>query len=63
MSERKLAYLLKKFPRLSETFVLNEILAQERLGRPIQILSSVAIAAPLGLARRSVEAVAVSPLT
>lgn len=34
-----LAYLLKKFPRLSETFVLNEILAQERLGRDLHIFS------------------------
>ncbi|MFN0007527.1 MAG: glycosyltransferase family 4 protein [Planctomycetota bacterium] len=33
------AYLLKKFPRLSETFVLNEILAQERLGARIHVLS------------------------
>jgi glycosyltransferase involved in cell wall biosynthesis len=33
------AYLLKKFPRLSETFILNELLGQERLGRPIQVLS------------------------
>ena len=27
----RIAYLLKKFPRLSETFILNELLAQERL--------------------------------
>ena len=35
----RIGYLLKKFPRLSETFVLNEILAQERLGRSIHIFS------------------------
>ncbi len=35
----KIAYLLKKFPRLSETFVLNEILAQEALGREIHVFS------------------------
>ncbi len=35
----KIAYLLKKFPRLSETFVLNEILQQEALGRNIHIFS------------------------
>jgi len=36
---QRLAYLLKKFPRLSETFILNELLAQERLGRELHILS------------------------
>lgn len=35
----RLAYLLKKFPRLSETFILNEILGQEALGREIRVLS------------------------
>jgi glycosyltransferase involved in cell wall biosynthesis len=35
----RLAYLLKKFPRLSETFVLNEVLAQEALGRELVIFS------------------------
>ena len=35
----RLAYLLKKFPRLSETFILNELLAQERLGRELHIFS------------------------
>jgi len=35
----RFAYLLKKFPRLSETFVLNEILGQERLGRSIHVFS------------------------
>ena len=35
----RLGYLLKKFPRLSETFVLGEILAQERLGRDITIFA------------------------
>jgi colanic acid/amylovoran biosynthesis glycosyltransferase len=34
-----LAYLLKKFPRLSETFILNELLAQESLGRELHIFS------------------------
>lgn len=34
-----LAYLLKKFPRLSETFILNELLAQEGLGRELHIFS------------------------
>ncbi len=35
----RLAYLLKKFPRLSETFVLGEILGQERLGAEVCIFS------------------------
>lgn len=39
MRPKKVAYLLKKFPRLSETFVLNEILGQERLGREIHVFS------------------------
>jgi len=43
MSEKqkspKIAYLLKTFPRLSETFILNEILGLERLGMDIQIFS------------------------
>ncbi len=39
MNRPRLAYLLKKFPRLSETFVSNEILAQERLGREIHVFS------------------------
>ncbi len=39
MSSPRLAYLLKKFPRLSETFVQNEILSQERLGAEIHVFS------------------------
>lgn len=43
MSEKqktpRIAYLLKTFPRLSETFILNEILGLERLGMDIQIFS------------------------
>lgn len=35
----RIAYLLKKFPRLSETFVLTEILGQERLGAEIRVWS------------------------
>lgn len=35
----RVGYLLKKFPRLSETFILNEILGQEALGRQIRIFS------------------------
>jgi colanic acid/amylovoran biosynthesis glycosyltransferase len=34
-----IGYLLKKFPRLSETFILNEILQQEALGTDLVILS------------------------
>jgi glycosyltransferase involved in cell wall biosynthesis len=35
----RLGYLLKKFPRLSETFILNELLAQEQLGRELHVIS------------------------
>jgi glycosyltransferase involved in cell wall biosynthesis len=35
----RLAYLLKKFPRLSETFILNELLGQEALGAEISVFS------------------------
>lgn len=35
----KLAYLVKKFPRLSETFVLGEILGQEALGNEVHVFS------------------------
>jgi len=39
MKPPRTAYLLKKFPRLSETFVLNEILRQEDLDTPIRVFS------------------------
>jgi glycosyltransferase involved in cell wall biosynthesis len=39
MSSPRIAYLLKKFPRLSETFVLNEILEQERRGTEVHVFS------------------------
>jgi len=35
----RLAYLLKKFPRLSETFILNELLGQEEIGRELTVFS------------------------
>jgi len=35
----RIGYVLKRFPRLSETFVLNEILALERQGVEIEIFS------------------------
>lgn len=35
----RLGYLLKKFPRLSETFVLGEILGQEALGQELLVYS------------------------
>jgi glycosyltransferase involved in cell wall biosynthesis len=39
MSRPRILYLLKKFPRLSETFILNEILGQEALGADITVIS------------------------
>lgn len=38
-SAPRVAYLLKTYPRLSETFILNEILGLEKLGMDIQIFS------------------------
>ncbi len=35
----RIAYLLKKFPRLSETFVLSEMLGQEALGAELHVFS------------------------
>lgn len=35
----KIAYLLKTYPRLSETFILNEILGMENLGARLHIFS------------------------
>ncbi|HMC26370.1 MAG TPA: glycosyltransferase family 4 protein [Verrucomicrobiae bacterium] len=40
----KIGYVLKRFPRLSETFILNELLQLERLGTPLQIYSLVDVA-------------------
>src|SRR2546426_4008972 len=37
----KIGYVLKRFPRLSETFILNEILELERLDTPLQIYSLI----------------------
>ncbi len=37
MSEARIAYLVKTFPRLSETFILNEILGLERMGLRLHI--------------------------
>ncbi|PYJ02490.1 MAG: colanic acid biosynthesis glycosyltransferase WcaL, partial [Verrucomicrobia bacterium] len=37
----KIGYVLKRFPRLSETFILNELLELERLGAALQIYSMV----------------------
>lgn len=39
MKPPRVAYLLKKFPRLSETFILNELLGQQALGTPLHVFS------------------------
>ncbi|MGI8924114.1 MAG: glycosyltransferase [Fimbriimonadales bacterium] len=36
---RKIAYVVKRYPRFSETFIVNEILEHERAGVPIEIFS------------------------
>ncbi|MDZ7360046.1 MAG: glycosyltransferase [candidate division KSB1 bacterium] len=33
----KLAYIMSRFPKISETFILYEILEQERLGHPVEV--------------------------
>jgi glycosyltransferase involved in cell wall biosynthesis len=38
-SNRQIGYLLRSYPRLSQTFILNEILALEELGVSIQIFA------------------------
>ena len=38
-NQRTIAYIVKAWPRLSETFILNEIISLERRGVPIQIFS------------------------
>ena len=38
-SDKQIGYLLRSYPRLSQTFILNEILALEKLGVSIQIFA------------------------
>jgi colanic acid/amylovoran biosynthesis glycosyltransferase len=38
-SEPKIAYVLKRYPRYSETFIVNEILAHEEAGRSVEIVA------------------------
>lgn len=38
---RKLGYLVKAFPRISETFILNEILQIEKKGVPLHVYSMI----------------------
>ena len=40
----KIGYVLKRFPRLSETFILNELLQLERLGTRLEVYSLVDVA-------------------
>src|SRR5215831_8799908 len=37
--QRRVAYIVKAWPRLSETFILNEIISLEQRGAPIRIFS------------------------
>src|SRR5712671_3454873 len=39
LSKQKIGYVVKMFPRLSETFIRNEILELERLGLKLRIFS------------------------
>jgi glycosyltransferase involved in cell wall biosynthesis len=38
-SNKQIGYLLRSYPRLSQTFILNEILALERIGVSIQVFA------------------------
>src|SRR5215212_7938317 len=38
-SNKQIVYLLRSYPRLSQTFILNEILALEKIGVSIQIFA------------------------
>src|ERR687890_2833049 len=38
-ANKQIGYLLRSYPRLSQTFVLNEILALEKIGVSIQIFA------------------------
>jgi len=38
-ADRRVAYVLKVYPRLSETFIVNELLAHQRAGRKLEIFS------------------------
>ncbi len=38
-TQHRIAYVLKVFPRFSQTFVVNEILAHEAAGLPLEIIS------------------------
>src|SRR5512138_118033 len=40
-SNKQIGYLLRSYPRLSQTFVLNEILALEQIGVSIQIFALI----------------------
>lgn len=40
MNNKKIAYVVKMFPRLSETFILNEIVELEKMGFNLHIFSS-----------------------
>jgi glycosyltransferase involved in cell wall biosynthesis len=39
LPDAPIAYIMKRYPRLTETFILNEIRAMERLGTPLHIVS------------------------
>jgi glycosyltransferase involved in cell wall biosynthesis len=42
MRDHKIAYVLKRFPRFSETFILNELLAHEASGAEVHVFSLLA---------------------
>lgn len=55
-SSPKIAYLIKCFPRLSETFILHEVLELERQGLPLRIFSLLEPAGKVNKAVQDVQA-------
>ena len=47
MNTPRVAYVLRAFPRLSETFILNELLALRARGIPVRVFALEQVAAPL----------------
>src|SRR6266852_5577388 len=55
-SLQKVAYVTKRFPRLSETFILHEVLELERQGLPLRIFSLLEPTGKINAAAKEVRA-------
>lgn len=54
--KQKIAYIIKCFPRLSETFILHEVLELERQGLPLHVFSLLEPSGKINEAAREVQA-------